>query len=150
MNKRSRRLSVLVACCLVLQGLLSWVLPLQSGMLMAAELEAVEIVTEPAAPPCHPANAAAVQPVAAHDPGQGQEFNHHHEHDEDCCEQASTHCSNLCYWACAFTPAAPQAVAGRLASRLAPAPAIVHLRIPAPWVPPIPIPPPIQSATAPA
>lgn len=148
MKKRSRLFSVVLACCLVLQGLLSWVLPFQSGMLIAAELEAAEIAIEPAAPPCHSAKSAVTQHTVAHDHAQAHGPHHHHEHDEDCCEQAVTPCSNLCYWACAFTSAPPQTVPSRMATLMPEAPAAGLVNILAPWVPPIPTPPPIQTATA--
>jgi hypothetical protein len=137
---------MLLALCLVVQGLLSGVLPFQSGMVMASESEPepVEMAAEasPAAPPCHQAKATTIHQADPHGPD--------HDQDGSCCEAALSACSSLCHWACAFTYAPPLAAADPVAGRLPAVPVVVAVGSFPPWSPPIPTPPPILTASAPA
>lgn len=135
MTNRSPTHCFLLASCLIVQGLLAWVLPLQAGMMLAAEQEAMDLPTlvEPAKPPCHSMGHSA--PEAVDQPAQ-------HAVDGECCDEVVSHCSSLCYWACAFTSGPPAAM---LAMAI---PTATHVHshgrpgLP-PWVAPIPTPPPI-------
>lgn len=141
MTERSPTLSILLACCLALQGALSLVLPFQSGMAMAAVDEAVEHVTEiaPPAPPCHPAGGShGAEPAAAESA------------DEPCCDTPPSACSSLCYWACAFTSAPPLAGLSIGGCELPQTPGAALSGTPPPWIPPVPTPPPIQTVSVPA
>lgn len=128
---------MLLACCLILQGLLAGVLPFQFGMVLAAEVEHVEAAPEESvsAPPCHSAAAAPRQHAVAQSQDQ--------ESEPPCCDSEDTHCSSLCYWACAYTSAPPLASAGELAGPLGSGLVSLAIITNPPWVPPIPTPPPI-------
>lgn len=138
MKKRSPATSILLASCLILQGLLSWVVPLHSGMAMAAEPPTVEaaVETAPATPPCHQSLMAATEPAALDA-----------DDDHACCDDPASLCSSLCYWACAFSSGPP--VSATLLSAVLPCHQdSTALETFPPWVPPIPTPPPISAAAA--
>ena len=137
MFSRSPTLCLLLASCLIVQGLLAWVLPLQAGMVLAAEQEAMDLPTlvEPAKPPCHSMDHPAPEPVDH--PAQ-------HAGDDECCDEALSHCTSLCYWACAFTSGPPVATLAMAVPLPAQACAHAQSALP-PWVAPIPTPPPIAN-----
>ena len=71
---------------------------------------------------------------------------HDQDSEDDCCETVDTHCTSLCYWACAYTSAPPQSALSRTTGLLHAAPAASLIGSLQPWVPPIPTPPPIHTA----
>lgn len=137
MNRRSPTFCFLLASCLIVQGLLAWVLPLQAGMVLAAEQASMDppALLESAKPPCHSMGHPAPAPVEQPAP---------HADDGECCEEAVSYCSSLCYWACAFSSGPPAATL----AMTPPTPTSAHRPVRSglpPWVAPIPTPPPIAS-----
>lgn len=140
MFSRSPTLCLLLASCLIVQGLLAWVLPLQAGMMLAAEQEAMDLpaLVEPAKPPCHSMGHPVPEPIDQ--PVQ-------HAGDEDCCDEVVSHCSSLCYWACAFTSGPPVTALAMAIPTATQIHSQARSGLP-PWVAPIPTPPPIASLSS--